>query len=147
MTGLEVISIAGLASGVLDLTATSALVKSQGIAIQRLLQIIASGVLGPSAFQNGTKAATLGFCLHFFIAFSAAAVYYAVSRRIGFPWSPFISGLLYGTAVHLVMSRIVVPLSSAPKREFSINSFLTQWIIHIVCVGLPIAFTVDYLAK
>jgi hypothetical protein len=147
MTALEVISTAGLASGVLDLTATSTLVKTQGIALQRLLQIIASGVLGPSAFQKGTKAATLGFCLHFFIAFSAASLYYAVSRRIAFPWSPFISGVFYGTAVHLVMSRVVVPLSRAPKREFSIKSFLTQWIIHIVCVGLPIALTVDHFAK
>jgi len=36
ITSLEVISLAGLLSGILDLTATSTLVKTQGIPIERL---------------------------------------------------------------------------------------------------------------
>ncbi len=48
MTSLEVISLAGLLSGVLDLTATSTLVRrTQGIPLERLLQRIASGAFGP----------------------------------------------------------------------------------------------------
>jgi hypothetical protein len=55
MTGLEVISLAGLLSGVLDLTATSTLVRTQGVPFKRLLQRIASGALGPSAFEGERK--------------------------------------------------------------------------------------------
>jgi hypothetical protein len=41
--------------------------------------------------------------------------------------------------VHLVMSRVVMPLSGAPKRPFTWKGWLLQLVIHITCVGLPIA--------
>jgi hypothetical protein len=67
MTSLEVISLAGLLSGVLDLAATSTLVRTQDIAIERLLQTIASGALGPAAFQekenNGLRLVLHIFCV------------------------------------------------------------------------------------
>lgn len=58
-----------------------------------------------------------------------------------------VGGLLYGVAVHLAMSRLVVPLSAAPKREFSAKAFLTQLVIHMFFVGLPIALTVGHFAR
>lgn len=64
MTTFEVMSLAGLLSGILDLTATSTLVRAQGVQFERLLQTIASGALGPSAFQGGKKTATAGFFVH-----------------------------------------------------------------------------------
>ena len=148
MTPLEVISLAGLVTGVLDITATSTLLKAQGVPIERLLQTIASGVLGPSAFQGGKRTAALGLFLHFFIAFTAASIYYAISRKMAILLDhPLFGGLLYGIAVHLVMSRIVVPLSAVPKREFSAKAFLTQLIIHMTCVGLPIALVVSHFSR
>jgi uncharacterized membrane protein YagU involved in acid resistance len=147
-TTLEVISLAGLLSGILDLTATSTLVKTQGVPIERLLQTIASGALGPFAFQKGKKTAALGVFFHFFIAFSAALIYYAISRKMSALIDyPLFSGVVYGSTVHLLMSRIVVPLSAAPKRELSTKGFLTQLVIHILCVGLPIALVVSHLSR
>jgi hypothetical protein len=148
MPNLEVISLAGLLAGVLDLTASSTLVRTQGIPFERLLQIIASGAFGPSAFQGGKKTATAGLFFHFFIAFTAASIYYAISRKMtALIDYPLFSGVIYGSVVHLVMGRIVVPLSAAPKREFSARAFLTQLIIHIFCVGLPIALIVGHLSR
>jgi hypothetical protein len=148
MTSLETISLAGLLSGTLDLTATSTLVKTQGIPVERLLQTIASGALGSSAFQQGKKTVALGLFFHFLIAFSAAFAYYAISRKLtALIDTPLFSGVVYGSAVHLVMSRIVVPLSAAPKRAFSAKAFLTQLIIHIFCVGLPIALIVSHYSQ
>lgn len=148
MTPLEVISSAGLLSGVLDLTATSTLLKTQGVPMERLLQTIASGGLGPSAFQKGKKTATAGLLFHFFIAFIAASIYYTISRKMAILLDhPIFCGLLYGVAVHLVMSRIVVPLSATPKRDFSVKAFLTQLIIHICFVGLPIALIVSHFLR
>lgn len=148
MSTLEVISVAGLLSGILDLTATSTLVRTQGVQFERLLQTIASGALGPPAYQGGRKTATAGFFFHFFIAFTAAAVYYLASRKMTVLLNhPVLGGLLYGAAVHLLMSRVVVPLSAVPKREFSAKAFLTQLVIHMCFVGLPISLTVSYLAR
>jgi hypothetical protein len=85
---------------------------------------------------------------HFFIAFTVPLIYYAISRRLSalIDDSRF-SGVVYDSAVHLVMSRVLVPLSAAPKREFSAKAFLTQLIIHIFCVGLPIALVVSRLSR
>ncbi|MBB5342882.1 hypothetical protein [Tunturibacter empetritectus] len=148
MTSLEVISLAGLLSGVLDLTATSTLVRrTQGIPLERLLQRIASGALGPSAFEGGKKTATAGLFFHFLISFTAAFVYYASSRKLAILIDhPLLSGVLYGAAVHLVMNRIVLPLSAA-TIPFSAKAFLTQLVIHILFVGLPIALVVSHLSR
>jgi uncharacterized membrane protein YagU involved in acid resistance len=148
MTSAEVISLAGLLSGVLDLTATSTLVRrTQGIPLQRLLQRIASGALGPSAFQGGKRTATAGLFFHFLISFTAAFVYYASSRKLAILIDhALFSGALYGAAVHLVMNRIVLPLSAA-AIPFSAKAFLTQLVIHILFVGLPIALVVSHLSR
>jgi hypothetical protein len=147
VTSLEVISLAGLLSGVLDLTATSTLVRTQGIPFERLLQRIASGAFGPSAFQGGKKTATAGLFFHFLIAFTAAFVYYACSRKLAILIDqPLLSGVLFGAAVHLLMNRIVIPLSAA-AIPFSAKAFLTQLVIHILFVGLPIALVVSHLSR
>jgi hypothetical protein len=148
MTALEIISLAGLLSGALDLAATTTVVRTQGISAERLLQRIASGALGPSAFQGGRKTAAAGLFFHLFIAFTAASIYYASSRKMTVLLDyPFLCGASYGVAVHLAMSGLVVPLSATPKREFSAKTFLTQLVIHIFCVGLPIALSISYLSR
>jgi hypothetical protein len=148
MTWFVVILFAALLSGALDLTATSILVGTQGIRFERLLQMIASGALGPPAFQGGKKTAAIGLFFHLFIAFVAASIYYISSRSLSALVDfPLFSGVVYGSAVHLTMSRVVLPLSAAPKREFSAKAFLSQLIIHIFCVGLPIALIVSHFSK
>jgi hypothetical protein len=143
MNSLEIIALAGLVCGVLDLSVTSTLFKLRGGAYEKLFQFIASGALGPAAFTGGKKTAAAGIVFHFFIAFSVAAIYYAASRWLGFLLvHPFISGILYGAAVHFVMSLIVVPLSAAPKRDFSVTAFVMQLFVHMFFVGLPIAYLV-----
>jgi hypothetical protein len=48
-------------------------------------------------------------------------------------------GALYGIAVYFFMNRVVVPLSAANKFPFSLKMMLIGVVIHIFCVGLPIA--------
>jgi len=148
MTGIETITLAGLVAGVLDITATSTLFALQGLPLERLWQGIASGALGTSAFKGGKRTATLGLVFHFLIALAVAAIYYAISLKLPILIEkPILCGTLYGIAVHVVMSRIVVPLSAAPKREFSLKAFLTQLIIHICFVGLPIALVISHFSR
>src|SRR5580704_11615257 len=81
---LPAIFFAGLLAGVLDITAAFITWAPQGVPPVRILQGIASGLLGPQAFMEGSAAALLGAALHFLIAFSAAAVFYAARRKIDF---------------------------------------------------------------
>jgi hypothetical protein len=48
-------------------------------------------------------------------------------------------GALYGIGVYFFMNRIVVPLSAAAKFPFSVKMMVIGVVIHIFCVGLPIA--------
>ena len=139
---------AGFACGVLDITAALVVYGSFGLKPMRLLQGIASGLLGPKAFSGGLATAVLGVLCHFLIAFGAAAVYLVVSRALGFLIEhAIVSGILYGVAVYFFMNRIVVPLSAAAKRPFSLQMMIVGVVIHIFCVGLPISFSVRRFSR
>lgn len=143
IAALPTILTAGLVCGALDITAALVVYGQFGLKPQRLLQGIAAGLLGERAFKGGVATAALGLACHFIIALSAAAVFYAVSRK----WSVLvehaaISGPLYGVAVYFFMQRVVLPLSNAVRYPFSIQGMIIGVVIHIFCVGLPIALVV-----
>jgi hypothetical protein len=105
-----------------------------------VLQSIASGLLGPDAYVGGSGTAALGLGLHVLIATGVVLVYYAASGR----WPalvhrPWLFGPLYGVAVYLVMSQVVVPLSRAELGPRSVAGIVNGVLIHIVGVGLPAA--------
>jgi len=139
---------AGLACGCLDITAALVVYGFFGLKPMRLLQGIASGLLGQKAFSGGLATALLGLLCHFVVAFGAAAVYLAASRGLGFlTEQAVISGALYGVAVYFFMQHIVLPLSAAAKRPFSLQMMLIGLIIHIFCVGLPISLCVRRFSR
>jgi hypothetical protein len=143
MTGVEVIGLAGSVCGVLDLISATSLFKLKGGSFERLLQFVASGALGESAFIGGKKSAVAGLLIHFSIAFMAAAVYYVTSRSLTFlPKHALIAGILYGVLIHLFMSFAVIPLSRIPKRKFSAGAFLSQLTVHMFVVGPSISVVV-----
>ena len=110
---------------------------------------IAGGLLGRGAFHGGAGTYVLGVALHFFIACSAAAVYYAASRWLGFLREyPLVCGLFFGAAVEDVMRFIVLPLSALhSKGPYELNDLILGLILHMVVVGLPISFSVRRFAK
>src|SRR5256884_6930852 len=75
---------AGLIAGGLDITAAFAVYGFFGLKPMRLLQGIAGGLLGPRTFEGGLATAFLGLLCQVLIAFSAAAVYFAMSRGLPF---------------------------------------------------------------
>jgi hypothetical protein len=111
--------------------------------------VIAGGLLGRGAFQGGAGTYVLGVVLHFFIACSAAAVYYAASRWLGFLKEyPLVCGLFFGAAVEDVMRFIVLPLSALhSKGPYKLHDLILGLIVHMVVVGLPISFSVRRFAK
>jgi hypothetical protein len=111
--------------------------------------VIAGGLLGRGAFQGGAGIYVLGVMLHFFIACSAAAVYYGASLRLGFMKEhPLVCGLFFGAAVEDVMRFIVLPFSALHSRgPYKLKDLILGLVVHMVVVGLPISFSVRRFAK
>jgi uncharacterized membrane protein YagU involved in acid resistance len=115
----------------------------------RILQAIASGLLGSDSFRGGFTTAILGLGLHFVIAFGATAVYFAASRRFSLLVErAFVCGLVYGVAVYLFMNLVVLPLSAiAFNPAYPPSAVATGLAIHMLCVGLPISLVVRRYSK
>ena len=140
---LLAITIGGLLAGVLDLTQAFILFGP------KTPLAIAAGLLGPQAFHGGAAVYLLGVLLHFFIAFSAAAVYYMASRKLVFlREQPLVCGLFFGVAVELVMRLIVLPLSALHARgPYQYDALVEGLLIHMILVGLPISFSTRWFTK
>ncbi|MBB6092960.1 hypothetical protein HNQ60_001838 [Povalibacter uvarum] len=128
-------------AGSLDITYAILISAFRGTPPMRLLQSVATGLLGPGAYEGGASTAVLGFVLHFLIAFMMAAAFYLISRRFDFlVRRPVVSGLIYGAILYPFMTQVVLPLSAYPHPFvfrplfFAINLF-----VHMFLVGLPIA--------
>ncbi len=110
---------------------------------------IAAGLLGPTAFKGGAGTYVLGVLLHFFIACSAAAVYYGASRKLSFLMEhPLVCGLFFGAAVEEVMRLVVLPLSALHATgPYKLHDLILGLLVHMVVVGLPISFSVRRFGK
>jgi len=143
-SGLLAIVMGGLSAGIIDLAQALILFGT------KVPLGIAAGLLGRQAAHGGGIAIyVLGVFLHFFIAFSAATVYYFVSRTLKFlteHW--FICGLIYGAIVDQVMTLIVLPLSALHAQgPYKLHDLLLGIGVHMFTVGLPISFSVRRFAK
>ena len=138
------IFVAGSVSGVLDITDAFVFFGLHGIQPAKILQGIASGLLGVRSFRYGAPTVVLGALLHFLIAFSAAAIYYAAGRKMSLLTSrPIISGLLYGMMIYAFMNGFVLPCSSVvSKGSMSPASFINGVLAIMFLVGLPISLIV-----
>jgi hypothetical protein len=137
------IAVGGLTAGTLDLGQAVILFST------KIPLAIAGGLLGPQAFRGGIATYVLGVFLHFFIALSAAAIYFAASRTLRFLTEyPLVCGLFFGAAVDLVMRLIVLPLSALHARgPYQYSDLIQGLLVHMVLVGLPISFSVRRFAK
>ena len=141
-SALLAIAVGGGIAGALDLTQACILFG------WRIPLAIAAGLLGRQAFQGGAGTYALGVLLHFFIAFSVAAIYYGASRRLPFLKEyPFVCGLFYGVAVQEVMNLVVLPLSALHARgPYKLEGLILGLLVHMVVIGLPIAYSVRRFA-
>jgi Na+/alanine symporter len=140
---LLAIGVGGLVAGALDLTQACILFGWD------IPLAIAAGLIGRQAFQGGAGTYVLGVCLHFFIACSAAAVYYAASRKLEFMTEhPIVCGLFFGAAVEEVMNLVVLPLSALHARgPYKLYDLILGLVVHMIVIGLPIAYSVRRFAR
>jgi hypothetical protein len=141
-TGKGCIVVAGLVVGILDITSAFVIATIRGTGSMRMLQGIASGLIGTRSFQGGLATAACGLAIHFLIAFTVVTIFYLASRRIVFLTEhAVVSGILYGIAVYIVMYWIVIRLVF-PNAHPSLSRDVTAILVHISLIGLPTALIV-----
>lgn len=141
---LLAISVGGVVTGTVDLL-QACILFGWDIPLS-----IAGGLLGQQAAEHGGTATYIfGVFLHFFIAFSATAIYYAASRRLYFLTEyPLVCGLFYGVAVDLVMRLLVLPLSALHARgPYELRDMIQGLLVHMVTAGLTISYSIYYFTK
>jgi hypothetical protein len=158
MKNLKPILYAAVLVGVLDITAACInLGVAYGFGPLRVLKGVAGGLLGRSAIEGGLATAALGLAMHFTMALTITTIFYALSRRVfSLPkklLGVVIVGLLYGAAVFAVNNFGTAPLLSWVRSLYLHTPVLfkppmgwSQLVIHLFCVGLPIALVMHRYA-
>ena len=137
--------LAGLATAVIDGLFSSVLsVAAYGSTVSRLFQGVASTVVGDSAFTGGARTAALGVAIHCAVAFGWSALFVFVIMRsarirglLGSRYGVLKMSSLYGPAIWLVMSLLVIPVLLQRPPTISIRWWV-QLLGHFPFVGLPI---------
>ena len=116
-----------------------------------VLKGIASALWGRGALDAGAGMAAMGLVMHFSVALTATLIFYAFSRRVAFLRTAplLVVGPLYGAVVFAAMNYGTLPalswvrglyLGTPPRWPGSMG--WPQLGIHVVCVGLPIVWSV-----
>lgn len=136
---------AGLLTGLIDGLFASVQSFLSGSTVTQLFQRVASTLLGPEAFEGGTRTALIGVLMHFGVAFFWSAVFLLLVRRsawirrvLASPYGAVKIASWYGPLIWLVMSLIVIPLLVQRPPTISARWWV-QLIGHFPFVGLPIA--------
>jgi hypothetical protein len=141
---LSTVLIAWLLAGTLDIaTAILYYIGASPARAARLLQGIASGLLGDRAFAGGGTTVLLGLALHYLIA-----LIWTLTLLVGFKMAAalrrhlVLTGIGYGVVVWFVMNLVVLPLSNVRHAPIQVRPAVTGAIILILCIGLPISLVV-----
>ena len=119
-------------------------VFAYGSTVSRLWQGVASSVLGAAAFTGGTRAVLVGLLLHLGVALAWSTVFLALvivwpglRRTIATPGGVIRVAAVYGPAVWVVMSLVVIPMVTGRGPTITVRWWI-QLLGHIPFVALPI---------
>lgn len=133
---------ASLVTGSLDmLFALANAWWSAGVTPERVLQFIASGLLGKNAFQGLPAIAFLGLAIHYFIAFCWTVLFFLMySTFKNIIRNKFLQAVLYGFFIWLVMNLLILPVTRTPQQTFYWLDAFKGAAILIIAIGLPLAY-------
>jgi uncharacterized membrane protein YagU involved in acid resistance len=133
--------VGGSIGGTLDIMFAISFAIYNGVAPARLLQTVASGLLGEAAFSGGIPYAALGLLLHFGLSYLWAGMFLVAAQRLPLLIrQPVLSGVLFGVTVFLTMRLVVLPLSAFPYPvTFKPLGTVLDLLSHTFLFGVPIA--------
>lgn len=136
---------AGIATGIVDGLFSSVLSAFfYGSSVTRLFQGVAATLFGNRALEGGAHAAAIGVAMHFGVAFGWSAVFLVLVltsrwlRRAIATWPGAVTvAAVYGPAIWIVMSLVVIPLLLRRPTAITFRWWV-QFVGHFPFVGLPI---------
>jgi uncharacterized membrane protein YagU involved in acid resistance len=131
----------GLIGGALDLAFAVSYAAMEDFPPVKLLQTIASGAFGSSAFDGGAPMAAAGFTIHFLLSILWAAVFALLASRVAVLRKHLlVSGAAFGILVFFAMRCVLLPLSVYPRPvSFSMPGSFYDLLSHMFLFGVPIA--------
>ena len=134
--------VAGIIGGILiDAFLYVATIMPAHGSIFGLWQFVASTAIGPSAFSN-PNSAWLGLLMHACTSLAwGVAFSYAAHTRPGIAEHPYISGLVYGVIVMIIMSIVLMVAKSFPPP--TLQGTIINLIAHCIFFGLPVSLYVS----
>lgn len=139
----KITSIA-LLVGTLDILAAMVITLLHGNGPIRMLQYIASGVFGNTAFSGGSIFTFMGLFFHYSLAFLWTILFFSLYQVLKkLIKSVLLLGIAYGLFVWGVMNLLVLPLSRAFQGPFTLVSTLTGILVLMAMMGLPLSFMAD----
>lgn len=138
------ILVGGAVAGALDLAFAISFAGYNGVSPTRVLQTIASGLLGNAAFDGGSAAAVVGLACHFALSVGWAALFAAAAVRVpALARRPLPAGAAFGVLVFLAMRLLVLPLSAYPRPvSFKPLATTLDLLSHVLLFGIPIALAI-----
>jgi uncharacterized membrane protein YagU involved in acid resistance len=106
----------------------------------RILQSVASGLLGTDAYQGGAATAALGLGLHYLNALIITCIFFAIASQVpALVKRPILTGLVFGVGIYVVMNYVVIPLSRiGPRPTPPAPIWVSGLIVHMCFIGVPI---------
>lgn len=159
MRSLKPILYAAILVAALDITAACIDARVEyGVPPGHVLQSVAGGLLGRGSYHGGFATAALGLAMHFTMALTVTTIFYAITRwflKLPQKLSGVVAvGFLYGAAVFVVNNFGTAPFLSWVRSlylhtpvSFKPPMGWSQLIIHLFCVGLPIALVMHLCSK
>jgi hypothetical protein len=143
----RLIVIGWLVCGTLDISDTLIFTWLRSrVPAEHVLQFIASGVIGPTAFQQGWNSAMLGLAIHYVIALCWVTFFVLVVRRVPslMRWGVTF-GVLYGLVMYAVMNFVVVSLTRIGPRRIAHGASLVNGVLALVlCFGVGPGWATNY---
>jgi uncharacterized membrane protein YagU involved in acid resistance len=135
---------AGVAAGFIVLIPVLILQLARGIGVIPEMQLAASSLMGMAAYA-GITGLIVGILLHFFVSIVPAIAYGLIAwRQPALNRYAWIGGPVLGISVFFFMSRVVLPLSAfTTPASVTPMPYLPALLIHIFCLGLPIALIIQ----
>jgi|SRR5829696_1390812 len=128
--------------------ATTLPVVAYGQPLGRVWQGVASVLLGPSAMQGGARTMLVGLVMHFGVALAWTAVFLTLAlllprlrHLIATPPGVVAVSLLYGPAIWMIMSFVVIPRLTGRPATVNVRWWV-QLLAHVPFVGIPIVATI-----
>lgn len=132
--------VGGYTVAALDMLAAMAYWAPDGVSAIRVLQSVATWILGPAAYTGGMVTALLGAFVYAQVMWGVVALYRAIARR--YPVllrRPVTCGVLYGALAYVAIFQVMAPLLSGIRPAFDPLWVATCVVVFTTLVGIPCA--------